>query len=144
MTTPWRSSGSLNYHIFSCVLPKYTLNDCSVELNCVQTRLPAHLREPVCHSLARNNGCSNIFRGYCCQTRKLAHNYRLSSIAFPYFMTKRLCHSSFCSTTAQTVIFLLFQKSNLCSLVLQLETLIISFVCSGLLYSFICYALSSF
>lgn len=65
-----------------------------------RTHLPAHLREPVCHSLARNNGCCNIFRGYCCQTWKLAHNYRLSSIAFPHLMTKCRCHSSLSSTTA--------------------------------------------
>lgn len=58
-------------------------------------RLPAHLTEPVCHSLARNNGCINIFRGYCCQTWKLAHNYRLPSIAFPYFIT----NNSFSSST---------------------------------------------
>lgn len=100
------------------------------------TCLPAHLREPVCHTLARNDRCSNIFRGYCCQTWKLAHNYSLSGIAFLYFLTN---HSSFSRSPTQTVICLLFrsQISILWSLPLMLRSPLFSYLlCFILLLNF--------
>lgn len=84
---------------------KNMLSDWLVELNhslqhgATNTSVSTPEGTSVCHKLARNDGYSNIFTGYCCQTWKLAHNSRLSRIAFPYFMTIHLCHSSFSNTT---------------------------------------------
>lgn len=111
-TTPWRISGNLIYQMSSCVLPKkYT----EWLLGGTELRFTAWGHEHVCQH-TWGSRCAipwqemidaAIFSEYCCQTWKLAHNYRLSSIAFLYFITN---HSSFSRSPTQTVICLLFRS----------------------------------